>query len=356
MKILYIITGLHYGGAEKLLYLTCKWIITKFDAKIDIMYFDPEAPMLPRFALLAVRCTQINRSLKGFLTLTLYLKKNRYDVIHTHLIHADILGRIAALLSGTKRNVFTTVHGTEWFRRENSLYPRIIRFADRLLSLPPNHFIIAISKSVQNILIVNEKINPQKITLLYNAVEVSHPLTKSPTGTFKILYVGRLSPEKNIPCLISALNNFPDDNISLTLLGDGGEREKLVELVERLDLQKIVTFAHGRIDIDSFYQTSDVLVLPSQYEGLGIVILEAFSHAMPVIGSNVEGIAELLCDGRGLLFESNNSLHLKSKLIWLRERKNEQSNLGKAGHQFVTKFHNIENYVSILMRLYKTKN
>ena len=168
----------------------------------------------------------------------------------------------------------------------------------------------------------------------------------------KLLYVGRLSPEKNISTLIHALKMVKNRNTTLTLVGDGEERETLETLVLQLGLKNRVTFLKGRFDVNAVYQKHDALVLPSRHEGLGIVILEAFSHNMPVIGSNVEGVAELLSDGRGILFECGNSDDLAKKITELQADKNKQRLLAKRGYDYVSKNHNIENYAAQLFKLY----
>ena len=165
IKNVHIITGLRYGGAEKLLYLTCTYL-QSYDVDIKVVYFDPVAPMKPYFEKLGIPCSNIKRSFCGFWSLVMFLRREQFDVIHTHLIHADLIGRSAALISGKHRQVFTTVHGTEWFRRENKLVPRLVRWLDRSLSRPQKHAVIAISKSVRNLLIRKEKIDSKKITLL----------------------------------------------------------------------------------------------------------------------------------------------------------------------------------------------
>lgn len=305
------------------------------------------------FETLGIKCIQLGLSLKGLIALGNYLKIQKFSIIHTHLIHADILGRIAALMSNNHSIVFTTVHGTEWFRREKQFYPFIIRKIDRWLSQPRNHFIIAISESVRHVLIKNEKINPEKITLLYNAVQVHRPATRQTRDNLKVLYLGRLSAEKNVACLIQAMEQLKSFKMSLTIVGNGEEKDFLLTLVKRLELEAVVAFVDGKFDVDDFYQSHDVLVLPSQHEGLGIVILEAFSHAMPVIGSNIEGIGELLRDGRGLLFENSNSSSLAQKLSWANSHREALSDLGKKGYEYVIKYHNIEDYVNRLIYLYK---
>ena len=332
MRILHIITGLKFGGAEKLLYLTCKVLLLKYDVDINIVYFDPVSPIRPYLEELGVKCQQIDKSIKGFRQLYKLLKKESFDVIHTHLIHADILGRMAALLARNKKTiVFTTVHGTEWFRRESELFPKLVRIIDKLLSIPKKHHIIAISQSVRDVLIQNEKIHPNKITLLYNAVEIHNERSGQSSDRCSLLYVGRLSEEKNIPCLLKAIASLHQTTLSLSIVGAGPLEGFLREMVLSLKLTNQVHFKGTYFELTDIYTSHDILVLPSNNEGLGLVILEAFSFGLPVIGSNVDGIRELLSDGRGLLFEKGDSEDLAHKIKYLFDNRTELRKIGKVG-------------------------
>jgi glycosyltransferase involved in cell wall biosynthesis len=354
MKILYIITGLRFGGAEKLLYLTCKWMIKRHGASIHVIYFDPFAPILVPLEQLGVKCQQVERSLLGFLHLCKEIKRRPYDIVHTHLIHADILGRMAVLFSGNIRaKVFTTVHGTEWFRRENSFFPVIVRFVDKLLSLPSRHNVVAISQSVRKLLLERERINSQKITLLYNAIEMPENTAACSVGHCSVVYVGRLSEEKNVPCLIRAFHELNSSDISLSIVGTGPLENDLKKLTNNLNLSNQIKFRGTQFDLSDIYESHDILVLPSNYEGLGIVILEAFSYKLSVIGSNVEGIRELLDNNRGILFEKGNSSELAEKIKMLCKQKQRRNEFAQKGYEYVDKYHNIKNYVDRLSSLYK---
>ncbi|NLP10640.1 glycosyltransferase, partial [bacterium] len=209
MKILYIITGLRFGGAEKLLYLTCKQLSEKYAAEIRVIYFDPYAPMRFLFAGINVQTELFRRNLALLPRLLLHIRREKYDVVHTHLIHADIYGRLAALLAGPTASpvIFSTVHGLDWFRWQKGLYFSLVRRIDYWLSLPRRNYVIAISQSVRNLLIEKQKFSANKIVLLYNAIEVTSDAASKPSHTkvIRCLYLGRFVKVKNIPCLIHAM-------------------------------------------------------------------------------------------------------------------------------------------------------
>lgn len=127
----------------------------------------------------------------------------------------------------------------------------------------------------------------------------------------QILFVGRLIPWKGVKYLISAMEkvikNIPDS--CLVIIGDGPERSSLEELCKKLHLSDYCQFLGfvDQTDLFSYYQNSAVFVLSSimynsQTEGLGVVLLEAMASGLPVIGSYVGGIPDIIQDGvNGLL-------------------------------------------------------
>lgn len=355
MKILYIITGLRFGGAEKLLYLTCKYLRAEHSAAIRVIYFDPYAPMRSLFTEINVDTEWIRCNLALLPRLILRMRRGHYDIIHTHLIHADIFGRIAAMLSALKMNhvIFSTVHDLDWFRWQKSLYFSIVRKIDCWLTKPERCHVIAISNSVKNMLIEKQNYNTDKITILYNAIEInSQPQSKSSHKSVKCLYLGRLVKKKNIPCMLRAIALLRSSNLVLNIVGEGEEESSLVQMVREFNLDHCVNFFPATLDVESYYKESDIFILPSSYEGLGIVILEAFSHCLPVIGSDVHGISELLADDRGLLFQNNNAQELAEKIDVLITDPQKRNYYGRRGYEYVKAHHDIHDYVHQLQLLY----
>lgn len=157
----------------------------------------------------------------------------------------------------------------------------------------------------------------------------SHPISVIPMGfnsqkihsaapkfnkdsKISILFVGRLIIWKGVDTLIYAINHIKDiyPGIELIIIGDGPERLRLETLAKNLGLIKIVRFT-GKVSDDilnRFYDLSQIFVLPSKphegivMEGLGVVLLEAMASGVPVIGSNIGGIPDIITDGvNGLL-------------------------------------------------------
>jgi glycosyltransferase involved in cell wall biosynthesis len=111
-------------------------------------------------------------------------------------------------------------------------------------------------------------------------------------GDFIVGFVGRLSPEKNIPAILQCAKMLPD--VSFVIVGDGPQKQPLEQMARDL---KNVYFTGARSDVEKFYAAFDLLVLPSVMEGMPLVILEAMSAGTPVVASDVGAILEVVFDG-----------------------------------------------------------
>ncbi len=142
---------------------------------------------------------------------------------------------------------------------------------------------------------------------------------------FVVGFVGRLSPEKNIPVILQCARSMPDT--SFVIIGDGPQAGPLKHMSSDL---KNVFFLGKKNDVEKFYPAFDVLMLPSNMEGLPLVILEAMTSGTPIVASDVGAISEVVKEGvNGFLSQPNNFLKfitllakLKDKDVWEEHSKN----------------------------------
>jgi glycosyltransferase involved in cell wall biosynthesis len=122
-----------------------------------------------------------------------------------------------------------------------------------------------------------------------------------PAGApLRLLFVGRLSPQKNLPRLLEALSLMREP-AELTIVGDGPERARLTELAARLGLDNLnLAGAQERATLGAWYRRADVFVLSSDKEGMPLAALEAMSFGLPVVATDVPGLRDLCADA-GLL-------------------------------------------------------
>lgn len=171
----------------------------------------------------------------------------------------------------------------------------VVRGADAVIVLSPEQ---------KDMIIERYKKPPPTVTFMPNGVSQDFLKIGTKKRTrhtpLRLLFVGRLAVQKRVDRLLKAVAKL-DIPVHLTIAGDGEDRQKLIGLVRELKL-KNVTFAGTLFDkeLKRAYKEVDVLVLPSDREGMPLAMLEAMACGLPVIGSDVQGIREHLA-GVGVL-------------------------------------------------------
>jgi len=132
----------------------------------------------------------------------------------------------------------------------------------------------------------------------------------------KIISVGRLSREKGYNVIIEALNKIKIKNFSLTILGDGPEKENLKVMIKDYNLKKKIKLVGFKRNTSKYYKKANLFINASHFEGFPNAVVEAISHNIPVICSNSKGgIKEIILNGRGGdLFKVNDSNQLSKKI------------------------------------------
>jgi glycosyltransferase involved in cell wall biosynthesis len=253
-----------------------------------------------------VRRFVINRHLDPGLWLRLAkaLRQAKPNLVHTHLIHADLYGILAAHLAGVPFTV-SSRHNDDKFRRKLP-----IRLALRALWWQTNAG-IAISEAIRQFSIEVEGANPDHIHTIHYGLD---PQTvQAPAGArAELCELLRLSADAMIVgsvCrlieqkgLIYAIRGFAKIVVQVpeahyVLVGDGLLRPELEAEVEALGMSKKIHFLGWRDDARSIMSALDVLLAPSLWEGFGLVFLEAMALSVPIISTRASAIPEVIIDG-----------------------------------------------------------
>jgi len=199
--------------------------------------------------------------------------------------------------------------------------------------------VIAISNSIKEEMIHFLGLPASKIVVAYNGINPSEYKTGTGENTKPILlYVGRLVPQKGIEFLIESIKIIKKrtDNFILSIAGSGILENKIKQIIQDYDLTqnvKLIGFIDKPALID-VYSNADVLVVPSLYEPFGLVNIEAMACGIPVVGSNVGGIPEIIDDGKtGLLVQPGNPEELATAITRLLENKELRKKMGAAGRK-----------------------
>ena len=353
MKIIHIITAFGIGGAEKLLLNVINKQVEEHS--VHLIYLKPIDDLIP---LVDERVYIKNIPLSPAIIkhIKKYLINSKPDIVHTHLGHADILGIWSA--KNIEAKVFCTMHNI--YFKKNFLDVVFFEIYKLLfLRVVKNGHIISISKSVENHVLNKLRIPKNRSHLLANAIPLKPPPEKKENSEkVNVLFVGRLEKQKSLETLLRAVKYLKTKKLkkefNLIIVGDGKLRNKLEHLTKELLIDNIVRFDGEQKNVDSYYKQADIFVLPSIWEGFGIVILEAFSAKLAVIASNVEGPAELISHNEnGLLFEAKNHIQLAERITELINNEVKRHKIALNGYDTFTQKYHIDIYVEKLNQLYK---
>ncbi len=188
-----------------------------------------------------------------------------------------------------------------------------------------------------------------RIALLPNMVSIPDVPDDPPKGEY-VAYVGRISSEKGLDTLLSAASRLCD--LPVKIAGDG---KLLQELVSSATNNVSFLGYLKRDQLATFYRKARFLVVPSKwYEPFGLVIVEAMSHCLPVIGSRIGGIPDIIDDGiTGLLFEPGNASELEEKIKVLWEDPDLCRQMGVAGREKAISEYSEGVYYRRLMAIYE---
>ncbi len=268
--------------------------------------------------------------------LTHMLRARRYDLVHTHLVHAGIAGKLAAALAGSTP-VVTTRHYA-WDHKEGTFLYRLENRLTRRCAA-----VIAVSDAVRAYLIDRKIARAEQVVTIPNGVDLDRfdpsamrrnrdDLAAAP----RIGMVGRLHPQKGhsvgLRAFSTILRRYPD--ASLEIVGSGGLRESLEREAGELGIAGRVHF-HGSIphaDIARHMAGWDLAMFPSLWEGFGIAAAEAMAMELPVVASRVEGLMEVVEDGTtGLLVPSDDPGALAEAVLRLLSNRAEAGAMGRRG-------------------------
>jgi glycosyltransferase involved in cell wall biosynthesis len=356
IKVLYVITSLGLGGAEKLLLYYLKNLDKKKYSIYVCCFRDKPDDLMEEMSDYA---EIINLKVKNkfnpviiFYMLKL-IREIKPNIIHTHLFQPRVYATIANLFN--RQSVLITQKHSIVNPKKHNIF---ILF--EMISISMNKRVIAISESVKNSLIKYEFIPPNKIFLLPNCIDyqafnrASNRQFIRNTNEIVIGTVGRLEKVKGINYLLLAMKiilaKFP--YARLEIVGDGSLLEELEEISKKIGISNSVKFFGKFTDVIPFYKRMDIFVLPSILEGFGIVLLEAMAAGIPVVASDVDGIREVIIQGEsGILIPPKNPDALASAVIQLIENPQLVKSLVENGFKRAQLF-DVQEHVMKLESLY----
>jgi glycosyltransferase involved in cell wall biosynthesis len=309
-KMLHIVGDSRFGGAA--------WIILSLGRlakaagwQVDILATDPTLQhVLRREGLRVVDLDLVRRRIHplwdaaGLIRLYRFLKREGYQVVHTHTSKAGFVGRLAARLAGVPAIVHTA-HGfafhewspvwVRWFY--TSLERIAAHWCDRIVSVSHFHRDWAISLGIckaEQITAIPNGIIPPRPTPGVSPAGLRRRLGV-PDGRPLVLSMARLAPDKGLNYLIEAAAMLPPamQSVRVAIAGEGPDRPRLERLVRQLGVAHRVLFLGFREDAGDLLAACDIVALPSLREGLSIALLEAMAAGKPIVATCIGSHMEL---------------------------------------------------------------
>lgn len=313
MKILYVITGLGQGGAER---VVCDLADQMYQRghSVKIAYLTGDIltkPCFPEIELIKINLNSLLLFPLAYITLSKVIKNFEPDVVHSHMVHANIFTRLIRIVNPIKKLICTAHNSDEGGRLRMLAY----RFTHNLADLTTN-----VSNEAVQAFIEKKAVPDSDIITTYNGIDLSRFFYNSEaknkilnelninTNSYLILAVGRFSEQKDYPNLLHAfkiLKNKSIGVIKLIIAGDGELRSEIEKIIDELDLKQDIYLLGRRSDIPDLMSAADLFVLSSKYEGFGLVVAEAMACKTLVVATDCGGVAEVLNNNQFLVQPSN---------------------------------------------------
>jgi glycosyltransferase involved in cell wall biosynthesis len=295
------------------------------------------------------------------------VRTGRFTVVHSQGARADFFARMASLVVPDVRLVSTVqmpVDGFAVSRVRSSVY----RFFDRLARPRVDRFIV-VSQALKRRLVESWGVPEARVALIHNGVETDRLVPTSdsddgrrlrqelglPEHARLLCAVGRLVWQKGFEHLLLALPGVlarvPE--VGLAIVGEGPQRAELEARARRLGLAERVRFLGFRSDVPSLLRGCDVLAVPSLQEGFPMITLEAMALGVPIVATDIEGVAEQLDhDREALLVPPGEPRALTGALLALLQDAALGRRLGEAARRRAVEAFDASKTIGAIRRLY----
>ncbi len=311
------------------------------------------------------------RDLMATIRLARLIRKERPQILHTHTAKAGTVGRVAALLAGSRRPpiVVHTFHGhvlRGYFGPIRSLF---FRWLERWLAAGTTA-LVAVSPQVRDDLValgvaprerfvvirlgieLDERVAPER-----NGRDESRRYLGIPADRFAVGWIGRMTAVKRTDDVLVAFKRLRDSGVDamLCMVGDGPDRDQLERRAHELGVVRDTLFLGYQENVAPFYAAFDALVLPSSNEGTPVTVIEALAAERPVVATRVGGVPDVVRDGKdGFLVEAGATDDLADRLARLARDPALRARMGKQGRERVLPRYAVDRLVDDVDELYRS--
>lgn len=311
MNLLYLITGLGMGGAEKVITNLADNMIG-LGHDVTLVYMIGEAVVLPQSKKIDIIFLNFKKNpISALVKFIRILKLKRPDVVHSNMYHANIFARISRIFNPLPKLISTSHSDFEGGRVRMFIYA----LTSPLATISTN-----VSEQAKNKLVAAGAVNPNKILVVNNSVDINkfkkndeyraqyREQFNLKEDDICLLAVGRFHPAKDYSTLIRIFDQlrYKEKNIKLFIVGDGELRASIEAKIKTFALDDKVILLGIRQDIPQLMNMCDIFISTSAWEGFGLVLAEAMACSKRVIASKNAGFMEILGKDSEYLIEVGN--------------------------------------------------
>lgn len=362
-NVLHVASGDLWAGAEVQLFTLATTLQNNFNTKVTVALMNfGELERRLRSAGVSVIVIDEKRlnSLRVFLRLLKLIRDLKPDIVHTHRTKENILGSLAAFITGCRHSI-RTLHGAPehlpgW--RKPTKY--LLVWLDQMTGRYLQDFIIAVTYPLAEQ--VKDIYPGNKIRVVENGLNISSALKahKIAPSKFIIGFAGRLVGVKRVDIIIKIarelLDQYPEFEFEVRIYGDGPLKEELEQLNKAMGTEEVISFRGHSNNIHEEIQQMNTFLMTSDHEGLPMSLLEAMLLGVPIIAHAVGGIPKLLREGEnGIMIKSQDPQDYAN---WIHQLANDHelcNRISKKAMLYATENYsaesNAKNYLSIYLEL-----
>lgn len=335
MRILQIIPSLEVGGAERVVEGLSLELSQRPDITLKIIsLYHIESPLSKRLIRQGINVWFLDKK-PGFDTRTVrhlrtLIRDYKPDVIHVHLYALTYVSLASAFL-----NIPVKVYTVHSMAKEEvgAAHRLIYRFAFQQQLFTP----VAISQEVKQSVMHTYGLGDHRVPVIDNGIELSGMTRKRDYKLHDVpvlIHVASFKPAKNHTMLLESFKQvLAERPAKLRLVGDGPLMDQTKQLVQQMGLEQSVEFLGQRDDVAQLLTQSDIMVLPSAWEGQPITVIEAMAAGLPVVATEVGGLTSLIQSGvNGLLTPVEPGAFAQATLQLLADE-DQRHQFGQAAHQ-----------------------
>jgi glycosyltransferase involved in cell wall biosynthesis len=363
-RILFVVNGFSIGGGELKLLELIRELKRKYSEQFEcfICSVGIGGPLREQFESLGSRTVLFKKSgpydFSQVIRLIRMIRQEKINLVQTTLFYADVIGTYAAKLAGLNHIISWEAVTQPYKLKHLTAY----RLASKWFARS-----VAVSHAIERQLNHQRHVSPLKTCTIQYGVDIKRFAPGKDRGLYKELNlnsrniligtVARLTEQKGHRYLIEAmpevLRLFP--TARFIFIGDGPLYTELDGQTRSLGVSEAVHFLGFRTDISRLLQNFDLFVLPSIYEGLPNVVLEAMACGLPVIATAVDGTPEAVVHGKtGILVPSRQPKFLEDAMILLLNEPGKLKQFGQAGRKRIENEFSLESQVAQFVALYQS--